>query len=182
MHLYIYNVHETKPKQGHVCEQRRMQLCACGKTVLVCSNTLNNALFLYAAIRCFVCDSTGGCANRESVSSVRCLHLQSSSTCVLRGRVFLVRVQGVSMSKPVTVFALATGVRVRTTAKSLGQGSKGDLIMLESLENRQRFSARITGFQRAEVFASGVRVSDVEWPEHGERRGVGSEERVVKNK
>jgi flagella basal body P-ring formation protein FlgA len=72
--------------------------------------------------------------------------------------------------EPVTVYALAAGVRVRTTARSLGQGSRGDLILLESLENRERFSARITGFQRAEVYAVSVPVRDGGWPESQDPR------------
>jgi flagella basal body P-ring formation protein FlgA len=72
--------------------------------------------------------------------------------------------------EPVTVYALAAGIRVRTTARSLGQGGLGDLILLESLENRERFSARITGVQRAEVYAASVPVRNGGWPESASPR------------
>jgi flagella basal body P-ring formation protein FlgA len=59
----------------------------------------------------------------------------------------------------VTVYAKAAGVVARMTARSLGSGGWGELIQLESPENRQRFTARVTGSQQAEVYASGTTVS-----------------------
>ena len=59
----------------------------------------------------------------------------------------------------VTVCARAQGVSVRTTAKALGEGSRDDLIMLESMETKQKYTARVVGPQQAEVYALGSPVS-----------------------
>jgi flagella basal body P-ring formation protein FlgA len=61
----------------------------------------------------------------------------------------------VRRGEAVVVYARAAGVCVRTTAKATQDASLGDLVTLESLENRQRFSARVTGLQQADVYASG---------------------------
>jgi hypothetical protein len=76
----------------------------------------------------------------ESASSdSRCLQ---QATLVRRG-------------EAVTVCSRAQGVCVRTMAKALEDGGRDELIMLESLENKNRFSARIVGPQEAEVRATG---------------------------
>jgi flagella basal body P-ring formation protein FlgA len=53
----------------------------------------------------------------------------------------------------VTVYARSAGVQVRTTARAQEEGSRGDLITVESMLNRQRFFARVTGIHEVEVFA-----------------------------
>jgi flagella basal body P-ring formation protein FlgA len=55
----------------------------------------------------------------------------------------------------VTVYVRAPGVQVRTAARSRDTGSQGELISVESLENRQTYFARVTGIQEAEVYARG---------------------------
>ena len=56
----------------------------------------------------------------------------------------------------VTVFARSAGVQVRTTARAQEDGSRGDLITVESILNRQRFFARVTAIHEVEVFAHAV--------------------------
>ena len=56
----------------------------------------------------------------------------------------------------VTVYARSAGVQVRTTARAQEEGSRGDLITVESMLNRQRFFARVTGIHEVEVFAHAV--------------------------
>ena len=56
--------------------------------------------------------------------------------------------------------AKVSGVEARTTARALEDGSEGDVILLESLETRQRYSAIVSGMQQAEVLAAGTTVSD----------------------
>lgn len=53
----------------------------------------------------------------------------------------------------VTVYARSAGVQVRTTGRAQEEGSRGDLITVESMLNRQRFFARVTGIHEVEVFA-----------------------------
>ena len=53
----------------------------------------------------------------------------------------------------VTVYARSAGVQVRTTARAQEEGSRGELITVESMLNRQRFFARVTGIHEVEVFA-----------------------------
>ena len=64
----------------------------------------------------------------------------------------------------VVVIAKAAGVRVKTTAKSLGDGAFGELLPVESLANHEKFSVVVTGLRQAEVFASGSTVSNVNQP------------------
>ena len=65
----------------------------------------------------------------------------------------------------VTVVARAAGVRVRTTAKALADGSVGDLLFVESTDRkRDKYSAIVTGSREVEVFASGTSVVDANPP------------------
>lgn len=59
----------------------------------------------------------------------------------------------VKRGEPITVSSQGGGIRVRTTAKALQDGSKGDLIQVESLATKQRYDARVAGFREATVFA-----------------------------
>lgn len=68
----------------------------------------------------------------------------------------------VQRGQPVTVTAKAAGVLVRTTARALDHGSSGDVIMLESLEKKEKYAAVVTGLQQAEVLAAGTTVSSSE--------------------
>lgn len=61
----------------------------------------------------------------------------------------------VRRGQAVTVCARAQGVSVRTTAKALADGSRDDLILLESIETKQKFTARVVGPQQAEVYVFG---------------------------
>ena len=65
----------------------------------------------------------------------------------------------VRRSQLITIESHAPGVRVRTEARALGTGSLGDLIEVESLSTRDRYRVRISGPNRATVFASGVVIS-----------------------
>jgi len=59
----------------------------------------------------------------------------------------------------ITVTSRAPGVMVQTVARATEDAAEGDLVLLESLGNRKKYAARVTGSQNAEVFASGIRVS-----------------------
>lgn len=60
----------------------------------------------------------------------------------------------------VQVQAKAAGVVVTTTARATEDGAAGDIIVLQSIENREKYSASVTGLQRAEVYVSGIRAVD----------------------
>ena len=60
----------------------------------------------------------------------------------------------------VTVFARASGIQVRTTARAREEGSRGDLIMVESLTDRSRYFARVTGIQEVDVYARPTSAQD----------------------
>ena len=64
----------------------------------------------------------------------------------------------VRRGEAVAVVAKAAGVRVRTTAKALADGALGDLLPVEA-ENREKYTAVVTGSRQAEVFASGSSVT-----------------------
>lgn len=58
----------------------------------------------------------------------------------------------------VTVYANSAGIRVRTTGRALGEGSKGELITVETLETgkREKFDACVSGAQVVEVWAGSL--------------------------
>jgi flagella basal body P-ring formation protein FlgA len=53
----------------------------------------------------------------------------------------------------VAVVARSAGIQVRTTGRAQEDGSKGDLIVIEAMLNRDRFMARVSGIHEVEVFA-----------------------------
>jgi flagella basal body P-ring formation protein FlgA len=61
----------------------------------------------------------------------------------------------------VTVFARSSGICVRTTARARDDGSLGDLIAVESMQDRNAFMVRVCGAREAEVFAHGVQAETV---------------------
>ena len=66
----------------------------------------------------------------------------------------------VRRGQAVQVQAKAAGVVVTTTARAMDDGAAGDIIVLQSLENREKYSAYVTGLQRAEIYVSGIRAVD----------------------
>jgi flagella basal body P-ring formation protein FlgA len=56
----------------------------------------------------------------------------------------------------VTVFARAAGIQVRTIGQARENGGRGDLVVVETIEDRQRFTARVVGLREVEVLAQGV--------------------------
>lgn len=56
----------------------------------------------------------------------------------------------------VTVFARAAGIQVRTVGQARENGGRGDLVVVETIEDRQRFTARVVGLREVEVLAHGV--------------------------
>jgi flagella basal body P-ring formation protein FlgA len=59
----------------------------------------------------------------------------------------------------VTVLARSGNVQVRTSARAIGDGGEGDVVTVERLDNRQRYTARVVGVQELEVFASSASVA-----------------------
>lgn len=66
----------------------------------------------------------------------------------------------VQRGEVVTVHAYSSGVHLKTTARSRQAGSEGDLVEVESLTDRARYFARVSGVQQVEVFAMGVGARD----------------------
>ncbi|MCA9123756.1 MAG: flagellar basal body P-ring formation protein FlgA [Planctomycetaceae bacterium] len=60
----------------------------------------------------------------------------------------------------IRVRARAAGVQVTTTAKAEQDGALGDIVMVQSLENREKYPAHVTGYQQVEVYAAGTVASD----------------------
>ena len=65
----------------------------------------------------------------------------------------------VRRSEVVTVFARASNVTVRMQARATEEGGLNDIVNVERLDNRQRFTARVVGVQEVEVLVGGTRVS-----------------------
>jgi flagella basal body P-ring formation protein FlgA len=53
----------------------------------------------------------------------------------------------------VTVYARTSGIRVKTIARARDEGSVGDLIAVESLQDRKPYYARVCDVQEVEVYA-----------------------------
>ncbi|HEX4414023.1 MAG TPA: flagellar basal body P-ring formation chaperone FlgA [Lacipirellulaceae bacterium] len=53
----------------------------------------------------------------------------------------------------ITVSSRSGSICVRTSAKATQDGSKGDLIQVESIDSKQRYDARVVGLREASVFA-----------------------------
>lgn len=60
----------------------------------------------------------------------------------------------VKKGEVVTVYATAAGLRVKTTGRARDEGGAGDVITVETLQDRQPMFARVTGPQEVEVQAS----------------------------
>jgi flagella basal body P-ring formation protein FlgA len=56
----------------------------------------------------------------------------------------------------VTVYARSAGIRVRTTARAKEDGGLGELVTMETMQDRKPYQARISGPREAEVLAQAV--------------------------
>jgi flagella basal body P-ring formation protein FlgA len=72
----------------------------------------------------------------------------------------------------IRVKARAAGVQVLTTARATEQGALGDIIVVQSLENREKYAAHITGLQQAEVYAAAVTATDTRQNRRVPRRPI----------
>jgi flagella basal body P-ring formation protein FlgA len=68
------------------------------------------------------------------------------------------RPQMVKKGEIVTVYSVASGLYVKSSARALADGALGDVIMLQSLEGTSKIQARVTGAQEAMIFADSPRV------------------------
>ncbi|MDA1055558.1 MAG: flagellar basal body P-ring formation chaperone FlgA [Planctomycetota bacterium] len=66
----------------------------------------------------------------------------------------------VKRGEVIRVRARAAGVQVTTTARATEDGSLGDIIMVQSLENREKYPTHVTGLHQVEVYATGVIAAD----------------------
>lgn len=57
----------------------------------------------------------------------------------------------------VTIKAVAAGVVITTSGKSLDEGGQGDNILVEELATKEKLVARVTGYQVVEILGTGVR-------------------------
>jgi flagella basal body P-ring formation protein FlgA len=58
----------------------------------------------------------------------------------------------------VTVYARSGGIQVRASAVARENGTHGDVILVEALKTRKKYSARVTDLDTVEVLAKGVTV------------------------
>ncbi|CAK9074874.1 Flagellar basal-body rod protein FlgG (Distal rod protein) [Durusdinium trenchii] len=56
----------------------------------------------------------------------------------------------------VTVYARTGGIQVRTVARARDSGSMGELVSVETLNDRKAYFARVSGIQKVEVYARAV--------------------------
>ena len=66
----------------------------------------------------------------------------------------------VEKGQNISVVARGSGVRVRTTARATEDGARGDVIVVESLDTKQKYAVMVTDHQQVEVLASAVNATD----------------------
>ncbi len=59
----------------------------------------------------------------------------------------------VKRGEVIAVGAASGGIRVRTSAKAVQDGSHGDLIQVETLDSKQKFDVRVVGLREAAVYS-----------------------------
>ena len=62
----------------------------------------------------------------------------------------------------VTVHVSSSGIHIRTAARARDDGSQGDLIAVESMQDRKTYFARVSGIREVEVYARAPRVDQAE--------------------
>lgn len=65
----------------------------------------------------------------------------------------------VKQGQPITVYSRAPGIQIRTVGIAKDDGSQGELVTVESPDTKQRYFARVTGMQEAEVMAAATSVA-----------------------
>jgi flagella basal body P-ring formation protein FlgA len=68
----------------------------------------------------------------------------------------------------VTVYAHASGIRIRTMARAKDDGGENELVAVESLTDRSTFFARVSGIREVEVYARSPRSEASQLGEPGE--------------
>ncbi len=66
----------------------------------------------------------------------------------------------VERGETVTVFARTAGITVRTFAVARQNGAQGELVQAETLDRKDRFTARVSGRRQLEVLATGATTGD----------------------
>jgi flagella basal body P-ring formation protein FlgA len=61
----------------------------------------------------------------------------------------------VKRGEEITVVSHSGGIRVRTTARARQDGSRGQLVQVESLESKERYDVRVVGVREAAIFVAG---------------------------
>jgi flagella basal body P-ring formation protein FlgA len=59
----------------------------------------------------------------------------------------------VKRGEEVSVVSQSGGIRVRTTARARQDGSRGQLVQVESLESKERYDVRVVGVREAAIFS-----------------------------
>jgi flagella basal body P-ring formation protein FlgA len=101
-------------------------------------------------------DVSSKSVNQKAVDSVDKLIGMEARQAIQVGDVVLTdEVQSpilVKRGDVVTVSSQSGGIRVRTTAKALHDGARGDLVQVESLASQQKYDVRVVGMREAAVF------------------------------
>jgi flagella basal body P-ring formation protein FlgA len=100
----------------------------------------------------------GATSRRATLTSVEQLVGMEASQAIAAGDViFTDKVQAPELVKRgelIKVVAQGGGIRVSTTARARQDGARGELVQLESLETREVYDARVTGYREAAVFTA----------------------------
>jgi flagella basal body P-ring formation protein FlgA len=111
-------------------------------------------------LRPYVGNTPGQAAmSLESVISKEAIQAIRPGAMVLNSQLRSPRL--VRKGERVSVRARAGGVTVHTYATAQQDGSMGDLIAVQALEGKERYSARVSGLRELEVFAGGTSAVEV---------------------
>jgi len=103
-------------------------------------------------------DLPGATGRRAPLTSVEQLIGMEARQAIAAGDVIYTdKVQApvlIKRGELITVVAQGGGIRVSTTARARQDGARGELVQLESLETREKYDARVTGYRQAAVFTA----------------------------
>ncbi len=111
-------------------------------------------------------------SRRAPVTSIeQLIGMEARQPIVAGDVIFTDKVQApvlVKRGEIVTVVSQVGSIRVTTTARARQDGSRGELVQLESLGTRETYDAQVTGLREAAVFATARATSALPVAQHVE--------------
>lgn len=154
---FTFEWNGDSPALGAMVRVERLELVACAV------RTIERGDFVRATD--VVLRPVGGAVSARSVGSLDAAIGKEAVQTIRADSVLLANQLRapilVRRGERVEVRARAAGVVVLTYATARQDGGLGDLIMVEALEGREKYAARVSGARKTEVFAAGAEASEI---------------------